>query len=60
MDLLFPRQWAPQSPDGQFAAYSVMYAYKWCLMMSSRAGKQNINVFRAKYAGDVRMLELKN
>lgn len=54
IDLLFLRQWAPKSPDGRFAAYSVMYAYKWCLMMSSRARKQNITVFKAKHAGDVR------
>lgn len=28
MDLLFPRPSVPNSPDGQFAAYSIMYAYK--------------------------------
>lgn len=59
IDLLFHRQWAPNSPDGRFAAYSVMYAYKLCLMMSSRARKQNITVFKAKFAACVRKLELK-
>lgn len=36
MNLLSLSQWVPKLPDGRFAAYSVMYAYKWCLMISSR------------------------